>query len=86
MPKKRRKRKHHGDELLHPSDGWESRVETAEAYLLPTADQAEQMEWEALGPERPTVTLWPNTESRYEISGSPAVKRCGAFHTVPRRG
>lgn len=49
MPKKRRKRKHHGDELLHPSDGWESRVETAEAYLLPTADQAEQMEWEALG-------------------------------------
>ena len=49
MPKKRRKRKHHGDELLHPSDGWASRVETAEAYLLPTADQAERMEWEALG-------------------------------------
>ena len=57
MPKKRRnryarKRKEGEEELLHPSDGWatrEGRQEPAESYLSPTADQVEQMEWEALG-------------------------------------
>ena len=57
MPKKRRNRyarKRDGgeEELLHPSDGWatrERREEPVESYLLPTADQVERMEWEALG-------------------------------------
>ena len=57
MPKKHRnryarKRKEGEEELLHPSDGWatrEGRQEPAESYLSPTADQIEQMEWEALG-------------------------------------
>ena len=53
MPKKRRRKEGgHDEELLHPADGWalrSRREQAAEAYLSPTADQEERMEWESLG-------------------------------------
>ena len=55
MPKKRRKKRwDHEEELLHPTDGWalreqrSQRGQAAEAYLSPTSDQNELMEWEVL--------------------------------------
>ena len=62
MPNKRRKkskdeRMGYEEELLHPSDGWALREQrgqrslheqSVEAYLSPTPDQQERMEWEAL--------------------------------------
>ena len=53
LPKKRRSRRTKSEEeLLHPSDGWatrEQRENLTEAYLSPTPDQQERMEWESLG-------------------------------------